>query len=123
MSPQCHCRHDDLFDTSKPSAGNLQPSSHWQEKAGFVDNDDPRLRDADDLELKKGHQPDVANEEEPNPAKGIAEAKESEGVPDEQSAVRALEDVEDSATVRTVTARHEPAPVNDHTHTPDLVDW
>lgn len=40
VSPQCHCKHDDLFDALKPSAGNLRPTSSWQEKAGLGDIED-----------------------------------------------------------------------------------
>ena len=44
MSPQYHCKFDDLFDTLKPSAGNLRPLSSWQTKAGFSESEsDDRL--------------------------------------------------------------------------------
>ena len=41
VSPQFHCQFDDHFDTLKPSAGNPNIKSHWQAKAGLVDEEKP----------------------------------------------------------------------------------
>ena len=40
VSPQFHCKFDDLFETLRPSAGNPPFQSRWQAKAGFVEPDD-----------------------------------------------------------------------------------
>ncbi len=36
VSPQFHVVFDDLFETMRPSAGNVEPTSLWQAKTGFV---------------------------------------------------------------------------------------
>ena len=37
VSPQFHCKFDDLCETLRPSAGNRRVRSLWQEKTGFFD--------------------------------------------------------------------------------------
>ena len=49
VSPQYQCRYDDLFDTMRPSAGNLKPLSSWQMRAGFVESDDDHCNEALDV--------------------------------------------------------------------------
>ena len=36
VSPQFHVVFDDLFETMRPSAGNVEPESLWQAKTGFI---------------------------------------------------------------------------------------
>jgi hypothetical protein len=36
VSPQFHVVFDDLFETLRPSAGNMAPKSEWQTQTGFV---------------------------------------------------------------------------------------
>ncbi len=66
-SPQFHVVHDDLFETLRPSAGNVLPESNWQKAAGFnkpkkkgkrgTSEADPNIPDA---ELLQWHDPGAA---------------------------------------------------------------
>jgi hypothetical protein len=74
LSPQFHCQFHDLCDNLRPSAGNPEPQSRWQEKAGFLPGRATTNAREITEDIEGSHQPILR----PAP-----ELKWAEGVPDE----------------------------------------
>jgi hypothetical protein len=55
VSPQFHVRHDDFFETVRPTSQNPSTLSHWQSLAGF--KEDKLLQASEGATLDKVHHP------------------------------------------------------------------